>query len=148
MAKAKIIHYIEYLSGERPYTSLNRVLSRNESYIVTVQIDERLQQGSSLTSSPHPWVSVLGSNILPYSIWNWTSESKANVCNGRRNGKVLNLPIWNILFMSSHKKTKCLKLKVDLKRKTYEQNIYYLPLCCCQVYSRSLWELFPFSVTL
>lgn len=46
---------------------------------------------------------------------------------------MLNLPIWNIFFTSFHKKTKCLKLKVALKRKIYKQNVYDLPLGCCQI---------------
>lgn len=53
--------------------------------------------------------------------------------------------IYQFGTFSSHlfkKKTKCLKLKVALKRKIYKQNVYDLPLGCCQIYSRALWELF------
>lgn len=101
----------------RPYTYLNQVLNGNESYRVTVQHDEGYNKVPGLPSSLHSWMSFLDSNIFPYSVWTWAYESKTIVCNRRRDWKVLNLWIWNILFISFHKKIKCLKLKVDLKNK-------------------------------
>lgn len=121
----------------RSYSYLDHVLSGNGHTQSLYNLMKR-----ALPSSLLSWMSFLDSNILHSSIWNWTSESKVNVCNGRKDRKVMNLPIWNIFFTSFHKKTKCLKLKVALKRKIYKQNVYDLPLGCCQIYSRALWELF------
>lgn len=126
----------------RSYSYLNHVLSGNGHTQSLYNLIRGCNKAPTLQSSLHSWMSFLDSNILHYSIWNWTSESKVNVCNVRRDRKVMNLPIWNIFFTSFHKKTKCLKLKVALKRKIYKQNVYDLPLGCCQIYSKSLWELF------
>lgn len=126
----------------RSYSYLDHVLSGDGHTQSLYNLMRGCNKAPALPSSLHSWMSLLDDNILHYSLWNWTSEFNVNVCNGRRDRKVLNLPIWNIFFTSFHKKTKCLKLKVALKRKIYKQNVYDLPLACCQIYSRSLWELF------